>query len=337
MFVRSLAFSLLIASAAAPQLDAQSMSQTRSVTASSYFLDAIFAEDPIFSSQSESTVLPGSWTEHAAAPLSSLGSAVNGAADQFGTIDIATGIIDLHGYAIAELYVQGQATTTATSRAVVDFALIVPGSVYFPDADLSTYDAFLGGIAHDRPGTAYAEVRIEALPSGAILYSKHVDMGEPGQTLQDDLIPLGAGSYRMVMEAQAEDATVGFEEIAGSLAAATFDVVAEIDGLTAPVPTSQHVASIVLSVETIGNKKYGVARVTIVNDLGQPVPNATVSGTFTGKPNGTATAVTDANGVAKLTRGPFKGLPAFSFCVTNVVHASLPYAPSSNVETCDTY
>lgn len=336
MFARSFVLPFLIALAAAPQLDAQITSQTRSVTASSYFLDAIFAEDPIFASQSKSTALPGSWTEHATAALSSLGSAVNGESDQFGTIDLASGTLNLHGYAIAELYVQGQATTTATSRSVVDFTLVVPGSVYFPDADLSTYDAFLGRIAHDRPGTAYSEVRIEAVPSGTVLYSKRVEMFEPGQTLQEDLVPLAVGSYRIVMEAHAEDATVGFEEVAGSLAAATFDVVAEIDGLTAPVPTSQHVSAIVPSVQTIANKKYGVAHVTIVNDLGQPVPNATVYGTFTGKPNGTASAVTNANGVAKLLRGPIKGVPGFNFCVTNVV-ASLPYAPSANVETCDTY
>jgi len=86
----------------------------------------------------------------------------------------------------------------------------------------------------------------------------------------------------------------------------------------------------------------GVARVRIVDDLGNPVVGATVSGTFSGS-EGTQNrwATTDADGFAAVQSSPWFTtsnpiqLPPINmtFCVTNV-SASLPYDSNQNVVTC---
>ncbi len=108
---------------------------------------------------------------------------------------------------------------------------------------------------------------------------------------------------------------------------------------SAPTATTLHVASIDLSVESLpGNRKRGVALVTVVDDLGAPVAGAQVTGTFTGSFSQGDTATTDANGVARLETSKKKVKnPAFTFCVTSISHGSLTYAPGDDVETCDTY
>jgi hypothetical protein len=102
--------------------------------------------------------------------------------------------------------------------------------------------------------------------------------------------------------------------------------------------TFMHVESIVTSVDDQGGgNKYGVATVTIWDDLSLPVENADVTGTFTGKFNGTITASTDADGVAILIIGPKNGSTDFTFCVDDVVHATLFYDPAANQVTCSSY
>ncbi len=103
--------------------------------------------------------------------------------------------------------------------------------------------------------------------------------------------------------------------------------------------TSCHVDSIVLShTEPIRGKKRGKAEVTVVDDAGAPVANATVTGTFAGGSYyvGTESATTNANGLALLvTDGTCSGGCPFSFCVDDVTHATLTYNSADNVETCD--
>ncbi len=101
-------------------------------------------------------------------------------------------------------------------------------------------------------------------------------------------------------------------------------------------PPTMHVASIVGSINSPGGgDKYGVATVTVVDYVGVPVANADVTGTFTGQFNGTVTDTTDGTGVAVLIIGPKKGSTASTFCVDDIIHATLTYAPADNVETCD--
>lgn len=86
-----------------------------------------------------------------------------------------------------------------------------------------------------------------------------------------------------------------------------------------------------------GGDKIGQATITIIDDCGNPVTDATVSGTFSGDINESGSAVTDSNGVAVIeTTGTARGKFSISFCVDDVTHASLSYDPNANNETCDT-
>lgn len=100
--------------------------------------------------------------------------------------------------------------------------------------------------------------------------------------------------------------------------------------------TTLYVSSIVTgTVNAGGGNKFGLATVTVLNNLGNPVSNATVTGTFSGSFNETRSGTTGANGsVDILTTAKLKGALTVNFCVTNVTHASLAYNASQNTITC---
>jgi hypothetical protein len=93
---------------------------------------------------------------------------------------------------------------------------------------------------------------------------------------------------------------------------------------------------VVTAVNQGGGSKRGRADVWIVDELGSPVADALVTGTFTGGLAETLAVVTDGQGWARFdTSASRKGNLQLTFCVEDVSHAGLNYAPSSNVETCD--
>ena len=66
----------------------------------------------------------------------------------------------------------------------------------------------------------------------------------------------------------------------------------------------------------------------------------TVSGTFSGMADGlpftkSASATTNASGVAVINGGKKKNAASLTFCVGNLTHATLVYDQSANVVTCD--
>jgi beta-glucanase (GH16 family) len=84
-----------------------------------------------------------------------------------------------------------------------------------------------------------------------------------------------------------------------------------------------------------GGSKSGTATITIRDNAGNPVSNATVTGNFSGSFSETKTGVTGADGSVRLTTtGKLKGTLVVNFCVTNVSHATLTYNASANVITC---
>lgn len=99
------------------------------------------------------------------------------------------------------------------------------------------------------------------------------------------------------------------------------------------------VADVSVSLVVKGDRARGTAVVTILDENGDPVADATVTGDWL--QNGTVvqsgqSTTTDGSGQATMgTR--FSGVASgdvIEFCVTDVTHASLVYDPSSNMKTC---
>ena len=105
---------------------------------------------------------------------------------------------------------------------------------------------------------------------------------------------------------------------------------------TGGTATTVHVESVVAGTQNAGQgSKRGTATVTLADDQGNPVGSATVSGTFTGDYAEGASGDTDASGsVTLVTTGTKKGNISFTFCVDDVTHGTLAYAPGDNEVTC---
>jgi len=132
-------------------------------------------------------------------------------------------------------------------------------------------------------------------------------------------VPLAAGEQIMKYVSEAAGANLNYISITTS----------------AGEPTSMHVESIVESTQRgSAGKQFGVATVTIFDDLGNPVPSASVSGTFSGDYSESVSGATGSDGVVEFITSTEVRKPVFSFCVDDVTHATLVYDPDSNVITC---
>ena len=81
---------------------------------------------------------------------------------------------------------------------------------------------------------------------------------------------------------------------------------------------------------------HGRASVTVVDELGNPVPNVTVTGTFSNGLSGTYSGVTNDSGVAKILHPALNGSkPSYTFCVTNLSQQFFDtYDSGANSATC---
>jgi len=106
--------------------------------------------------------------------------------------------------------------------------------------------------------------------------------------------------------------------------------------------TGTHVSAILVSKEPRGTagqggECVGIAKVWIVDTCGDPVANATVYGAFSGAINESYSRTTDSSGYVNFVTAAYArcgSLTDLTFCVDNVTHATLPYAPGDNVVTC---
>ncbi|MBU2501528.1 T9SS type A sorting domain-containing protein [bacterium] len=95
-----------------------------------------------------------------------------------------------------------------------------------------------------------------------------------------------------------------------------------------------HVAAMTVTRARSGPNTLGSCAVTIVDDQGQPVGGASVSAVFDGPTSGSTSGTTAADGTVTLASTGIKK-PSGEWCfeITNVTHATLGYAPGSNVTT----
>jgi len=86
-----------------------------------------------------------------------------------------------------------------------------------------------------------------------------------------------------------------------------------------------------------GGWSFGYVTIRILDDCGDPVPEAVVTGTFTDRFEETLAAVTNAHGIAVFTTTTQVKDPSYTFCVDAVDHAVLTYNPDANTQTCVSY
>jgi protocatechuate 3,4-dioxygenase beta subunit len=98
-----------------------------------------------------------------------------------------------------------------------------------------------------------------------------------------------------------------------------------------PGTATNMTASVTTSTTKAGGPDvYGVATVTVVDNLGAPVANAMVEGSFTGDFwfVSRGPTATDAAGQVTFTTEPsFLKKPSFGFQITAVTHSSLTWQP----------
>jgi monoamine oxidase len=163
-------------------------------------------------------------------------------------------------------------------------------------------------------------------PDGNITsYDWDFDDGNSGSGTSPNHTYAMGGTYNVTLTVTDDDTDTGNDN-------ASVTVTSSTD------PTTMSVASILAKVigEGGGNKRPR-ATVSIVDDQGNPVGSATVTGTFTGDaadPSETA-GITNGSGTAVLNSDDSKkGRVKFTFCVTDVEHATLTYQSVDNAVDC---
>jgi hypothetical protein len=96
-----------------------------------------------------------------------------------------------------------------------------------------------------------------------------------------------------------------------------------------------HVQGVMMSRRIDGNQSQVTARVRIVDQLGNKISGATISGAWTGLDNGSVTLSTHAGGQVAFISNVVTGSGAVSFQVTNVSLPGAVYESGQNVESGD--
>lgn len=84
-----------------------------------------------------------------------------------------------------------------------------------------------------------------------------------------------------------------------------------------------------------GNRKSGIATITVLDDGGSPVANAVVNVNWSGATTSSDSGSTDGSGVVVFESGKVKGGGTFTVTVTNVTAGGYSYNSSLNIETSD--
>lgn len=103
------------------------------------------------------------------------------------------------------------------------------------------------------------------------------------------------------------------------------------------VATDVSVSSVIVGTQGAGKgQKYGKATVTVVDNNGAPVADATVTGDFSGSiTESGVSGISDANGVVEiLTSTSSGGKVSVSFCVSSLTHATLNHDTASSTGLC---
>jgi len=202
-----------------------------------------------------------------------------------------------------------------------------------PDVELaapgvSIYSTRLGGGYETKSGTSMACPHVSGTAALVIASDSSLSNDEVRLLLQETADDLGAAGF---------DTRYGYGLVDAVEAASQPDT-------TPPVPTNtMHVDNITVSTDSrsAGPKNtfvWAVATVTIVDNSGNSVEGATVSGYWSNATRDSDSGVTDANGQVSLESDSVKnpsGGTTFTFTVDNVAKDGWTYNSSANVKTSD--
>ena len=80
--------------------------------------------------------------------------------------------------------------------------------------------------------------------------------------------------------------------------------------------------------------RHATANVQILDQYGSPVPNATISGQWSGGASDSDIFTTDSDGYGSCISDWGWKKADFTFCVTDVTKAGMLYDPESNIVSC---
>jgi len=98
---------------------------------------------------------------------------------------------------------------------------------------------------------------------------------------------------------------------------------------------SMHVSDISMDINYLGVNSMGAAKIVIVDEYGNPVDNAVVSGTWSGIVQDGLAGITTSDGSVIFTSPKTKETGSIVFTIENVSVADYSYHPENNTETWD--
>jgi PKD repeat protein len=142
----------------------------------------------------------------------------------------------------------------------------------------------------------------------------------------------GASANHVYNSAGSYAATLKLTDNSGLTATKSITITANAQVTTIPM----RVADIAMSLVANGGRSASaMAAVKVLDGNGQPVPNATVNGSWSGLVSGNSSLVTGSNGVASLRSPSTRSHGTFVFTVSSVTLPGYGYQPSLNTETRD--
>ncbi len=180
------------------------------------------------SQDSDGTDQPGPFQADLASVAIAFFNSARAAAGQTSDVDPATGSFDATGHATAELYVQGTGDAVGESRFELIFATDGAARLVLDSLVLTVDDTFAGGFSFDYPGEASARLEVRDETTLEVVYAQEVVLDDVGTYAEVDRndpleLALGAGTWRLFVQALAEHEEPSITEVQGSLSAATFE------------------------------------------------------------------------------------------------------------------
>ena len=105
--------------------------------------------------------------------------------------------------------------------------------------------------------------------------------------------------------------------------------------VTQPSLKAMYISNIAMSISSSKAGKNAIAKVTVIDENGLSVPNATVSGTWSGLVKASVSGVTGTDGTATFNSAKTKKSGVFTFTVNGVAASGYIFDAARNVETTD--